>query len=131
MLWMFVKLIAASSSPRCGKPQVPFFSVSANRLRLQPKLSDVYFTQTRTKPLTQRDAEMDQINALCLISQGWTESRAGGMLVNPKAGGAIIDVAIASREWFIIFNDHRETLKGFASREDAIESFAIASRLAT
>ena len=73
---------------------------------------------------------MSVINALNAISQGWSESRSGGMLVNPNAGGGIIDVAIVSGEWFIIFNDDREPVEGFATRDDAIEAFAIASRVA-
>ena len=73
---------------------------------------------------------MSVINALNTISQGWTESPSGGMLVNPNAGGGIIDVAIATGEWFIIFNDDREPMEGFDTRDDAIEAFAIASRVA-
>lgn len=71
---------------------------------------------------------MSQIQALNTIATGWTESRAGGLLCNPNAGGGIIDVTIATGEWFVIFNDARKSLEGFDTRDDAIEAFAIASR---
>jgi hypothetical protein len=66
---------------------------------------------------------MTTINALNTVSQGWTESRVGGLLCNPSKSGAIIDVALKSGEWFVIFNDNRKTLDGFESRDDAVEAF--------
>jgi hypothetical protein len=74
------------------------------------------------------NATQTQINALNKICQGWSESPSGKMLVNPNAGGGIIDSAIVSGEWFVIFNDGRKVMDGFDTRDDAIEAFAIASR---
>lgn len=68
------------------------------------------------------------IEALNTICPGWTEAQPGGMLCNPNAGGGIIDAEIKSGAWFVIFNDSRPNLEGYATREDAIEAFAIASR---
>ena len=68
------------------------------------------------------------ITALNTLCQGWTESAPGAMLCNPKLGGGIIDSEIKSRLWFVIFNDERETLSGFDSRDMAIEAFAISHR---
>jgi len=73
---------------------------------------------------------MNAINALNTISNGWTEGTLGGLLCNPNAGGGIIDVAIVSGEWFVIFNDDRKTLDGFDTRDDAIEAFAASSLVA-
>lgn len=71
---------------------------------------------------------MDAINTLNTICKGWTQSRPGGLLCNPNPGGGIIDSAIVSGEWFIIFNDDRPVMEGFDSRDDAVEAFARASR---
>ena len=78
------------------------------------------------KTNTTSNQVIEALNTLCA---GWTESRPGAMLCNPNAGGGIIDSEIVSGEWFVIFNDSRETLSGYESREDAIEAFAIASRV--
>jgi hypothetical protein len=75
---------------------------------------------------TNTNQVIEALNTLCT---GWTESRPGAMLCNPNAGGGIIDSEIVSGEWFVIFNDSREALSGYESREDAIEAFAIASRV--
>lgn len=64
------------------------------------------------------------INALNAITRGWTESRAGGLLCNPNEGGGIIDSALVSKTWFIIFNDGRKMQEGYTTREDAVEAFA-------
>ena len=66
------------------------------------------------------------LNALNTISQGWTEGKAGGLLCNPNNGGGIIDVAIASGEWFIIF-DNGQVIEGLDTRDDAVEAFMQAS----
>ena len=65
-----------------------------------------------------------QINALNAITNGWTESRVGGLLCNPNVGGGIIDSALVSKTWFIIFNDGRKMQEGYTTREDAVEAFA-------
>lgn len=72
----------------------------------------------------------DTINALNTISKGWTEATPGGLLCNPNAGGGIIDKAIVSGEWFVIFNDDRQTIEGFETRDDAVEAFAASSLVA-
>lgn len=64
------------------------------------------------------------INALNALIPGWTESTVGGLICNPSIFGGIIDSEIVSGEWFIIFNDDREVLEGFETREDAIEAFS-------
>lgn len=68
------------------------------------------------------------IKALNAICDGWTESRIGGLLCNSSIGGGIIDCAIATGAWFVIFNDSRKTIEGLNSRDDAIEAYALASR---
>ena len=45
------------------------------------------------------------------------------MICNPNKGGGIIDRTFASGEWFVVFNDDRETLDGFATRDDAVAAF--------
>ncbi len=70
---------------------------------------------------------MNAIETLNAICEGWTEGRSGGILCNPKDNGGIIDKAILSTEWFIVFNDDRGVIEGFESREDAVEAFAAAS----
>lgn len=73
---------------------------------------------------TTTDKAIETLNKVCA---GWTESRPGGLACNPSKAGGIIDSEIVSGEWFVIFNDERETLTGFATREDAAEAFAVAS----
>ena len=63
------------------------------------------------------------IEALNTICKGWTESQAGGLLCNPSPAGGIIDSEIKSGEWFVIFNDNRETKSGYESRWEAVEAF--------
>lgn len=70
-----------------------------------------------------------RLNALNAICPGWTESRPDGLLCSPHPGGGIIDCSWVSREWFVIFNDGRPPVEGFDSRDDAIEAFAMASRM--
>lgn len=72
--------------------------------------------------------ESQTVTALNAICPGWSESRPGGLLCNPHAGGGIIDSEIVSGEWFVIFNDGRVAVEGYDSREDAVEAYAIASR---
>ncbi|MFG1187945.1 hypothetical protein [Xanthobacter aminoxidans] len=56
----------------------------------------------------------------------WTESYSGGMLSNPDPlFGGIVDSAIVTGEWFIIFNaPSLKALDGFPTREKAAEAFA-------
>ena len=65
--------------------------------------------------------EVAALNAIC---PGWGEATTGGMVCSANPRGGIIDSAIKSGEWFVIFNDSRPVLDGFESREDAIEAFA-------
>lgn len=91
---------------------------------------DIFITCKRQPRATSDESEIDKMNAVAIlntVSKGWTESRVGGLLCNPNVGGGIIDFAIASKEWFIIFNDDRQPIEGFESREDAVEAFAAAS----
>lgn len=67
---------------------------------------------------------MSAVEVLNTIVTGWSESRPGGLLCNPAPEGGIIDSAIVSGEWFVIFNDDRPALEGYETREDAIEAFA-------
>lgn len=61
--------------------------------------------------------------ALDAAVPGWTEG-PGGMLVNPKPGGAIIDENMAGLGWFVILNDNpSKNLDGFDTREDAVEAY--------
>ena len=54
---------------------------------------------------------------------GWTEG-PGGMLVNPKSGGAIIDKNFSGLGWFVILNDNPTVdLEGYDTREDAVEAY--------
>lgn len=66
------------------------------------------------------------LNALNSICVGWKESGPNGMICNADQRGGIIDKAIASGEWFVIFNDERDLINGLDSRDDAIEAFAAA-----
>lgn len=68
------------------------------------------------------------LDALNAISHGWTEGPSG-LLCNPNAGGGIIDSAIATGAWFVVFNDDRETIEGLATREDAIRAFKNATKV--
>lgn len=61
-----------------------------------------------------------------MLPNGWTESSKGRIATNvdPVLGG-IVDQAIASGEWFVIFNsDHIAPLNGFKSRDDAFAAHA-------
>ena len=69
-----------------------------------------------------------EIQALNTIVDGWSESRPGGLLCNPAPQGAIIDCTFITDEWFVVFNDGRETLQGYDTRDDAIEAYAAAMR---
>lgn len=68
-----------------------------------------------TTPMT----ALETLNALC---PGWSES-GNGLICNPNEGGGIIDCTFVSGEWFVVFNDDRETLDGFATRDDAVAAF--------
>ena len=60
------------------------------------------------------------------LPPGWTESKPGGLATNtdPIEGG-IIDVAIVSDEWFVIFNaDPLSPMEGFKTRDDAFAAWA-------
>lgn len=62
---------------------------------------------------------------VCALPEGWTEARRGGLATNadPENGG-IIDQAIVTREWFVVFHqDGLKTLDGFATRDAAFEAF--------
>ncbi len=63
--------------------------------------------------------DLDALNEVC---PGWREG-ASGIVTNPRADGGIIDSEIVSGEWFIIFNDGRESLSGFETRSDAVDAF--------
>jgi len=59
------------------------------------------------------------------LPEGWTEAHPGGLATNvdPENGG-IIDQAIVTREWFVVFHqDGLKTLDGFATRDAAFEAF--------
>jgi len=47
----------------------------------------------------------------------------GGMLMSPQLMGGIIDSRIVDGKWFVIFNDSREPLEDFATREAAIMAY--------
>jgi hypothetical protein len=68
-----------------------------------------------------------EVAALNSICPGWGEATTGGMVCSSDPRGGIIDSAIVSREWFVIFNDSRAPQSGYESREDAIEAFAHSS----
>lgn len=58
------------------------------------------------------------------LPPGWTEGPAG-ILASNQPNGGIIDCAIASGEWFVIFNDDEmsDTLTGFKTRGEAIAAY--------
>ena len=66
---------------------------------------------------------MTDLESLNEISQGWAGSEIDGLLCSARPDGGIIDSAIVSGEWFVIFNDDREMLEGFATRADAVAAF--------
>jgi hypothetical protein len=68
----------------------------------------------------------EAIERLNKILDGWTESRPGGLICNPREGGAIIDSEILSGLWFVIFNDDRPTLTDLPTRDDAVTAFILA-----
>jgi hypothetical protein len=53
---------------------------------------------------------------------GWTGGAGLLCSAHPTLGG-IIDRAIVSGEWFVIFNNSAEITDGFATRADAIAAF--------
>ncbi len=62
------------------------------------------------------------------LTNGWTEAYAGGIATNndPDLGG-IIDSAIVSGEWFVIFNsDHIAPIEGLPNRDAAFAAHAAA-----
>lgn len=71
-----------------------------------------------------QDDGISQLEAIC---PGWTQSRPGGLICNADKAGGIIDCEGVAGEWFVIFNDSRETLSGFATRAAAVEAFVVAS----
>lgn len=78
--------------------------------------------------LRQAENSRSILKALDAVVECWSESRPGGMICNPNVGGGIIDSALVSGEWFVVFNDGRETIEGFESRDDAVEAYAIEMR---
>ena len=64
-----------------------------------------------------------EVAALNSICPGWSEATVGGMVCTADPRGGIIDKAILSGEWFVIFPD-ASIVSGYESREDAIEAFA-------
>lgn len=69
---------------------------------------------------------MSDINALTEVCSGWEETSADGMVCSSAKLGGIIDSTIMTGEWFVIFNDHRSTMEGFKTRQEAIEAFIAA-----
>lgn len=68
---------------------------------------------------------MNELNAIC---KGWEEAPSkSGLIHNPCEAGGIIDKETLSGEWFVIFNDDRQSIYGLESREDAVNAFAAAS----
>lgn len=65
---------------------------------------------------------MTDLQFLDSLTPGWTESK-NGMLCNSSLSGGIIDFAIVSKKWFIIFNDDRESIEELDNREEAIRQF--------
>lgn len=63
---------------------------------------------------------------MSFLPEGWSESSPGGLAANPDPiNGGIIDRAIVSGEWFIVFNrDDLPSLDGFSSRDDAFRAVA-------
>ena len=76
-------------------------------------------------PMKPQLTEVEYLNKLL---PGWSESCPGGLLCNPHPQGAIIDNEHVSKEWFVVFNDSRETITGYATRGDAIEGYLNSSR---
>jgi hypothetical protein len=68
----------------------------------------------------QMNTAIETLNTIC---NGWTESAPGALLCNSHKSGGIIDSEIVSGKWFVIFNDSRKALEGFASREAAVAAF--------
>lgn len=62
----------------------------------------------------------NHIDTLNKISEGWTEGPSGNMLVNSNTLD-IIDVAIATKEWFFISD--LGNVEGYETREDAVEGY--------
>lgn len=60
------------------------------------------------------------------LPAGWTESTPGGMAASADPiNGGIVDTAMVSGEWFVIFNrEDVAPLEGFATREAAFAAFA-------
>jgi hypothetical protein len=66
---------------------------------------------------------MNDLDTLNELSPGWT-GIANGLICNPDhIAGGIIDKTILTGKWFVIFNDDRNTLEGFASRAEAVQAF--------
>lgn len=58
------------------------------------------------------------------LPQGWTANGDGIATNNDPQLGGIIDKAIVSGEWFVIFNDDDlEAIEGLSSRAEAFEAF--------
>ena len=66
--------------------------------------------------------DIERLNGVC---DGWSESTPGGMLVNPKGCGGIIDREMVFGDWFVIFGDDRQALNGYESRAIAVEAFCL------
>jgi hypothetical protein len=74
-----------------------------------------------------KGTQMSAIETLNSVIEGWSECIPGGLICNPQGEGGIIDSAIVSGKWFIIFNNDREPIEGFESRDDAVAAFVKAS----
>lgn len=75
------------------------------------------------QPLPQRETMkkslIDNLNEVCT---GWTG--CGSMICNPAWNGGIIDQAIVSKKWFVIFNnDLIKQIEGLDTQEDAVKAF--------
>lgn len=62
------------------------------------------------------------------IFQNWKVSETGIMCSNHPTLGGIIDKAIVSGKWFVVFNDEIDLIEGLESIEDAKEAFVTAIR---
>lgn len=62
----------------------------------------------------------DHIIVLNKVSEGWTESQKGGMLVNTNTLD-MIDIAPATQKWFIISDFGN--VEGYETRDDAVGAY--------
>jgi len=69
---------------------------------------------------TQEKLKNSHVETLNKVSEGWTESRPNGLMVNSNSLD-VIDCATAIGEWFIISGFGN--FEGYETRDDAVEAY--------